>query len=120
MVVMVLLMLLQTAMLVFGQVALKLAMQGMPEWQWTWTYIWHEVILNLWMQIAIITLIGAKLFWFWLLGKYPFSQIYPLTSLGFIFGMLAGLVIFHESVGYWQWIGVVLVMVGCYCIARVA
>ena len=120
MIVMVLLMLLQTAMLVFGQVALKLAMQDMPAWQWSWAYIWHEVILNLWMQIAILTLIAANLFWFWLLSKYPFSQIYPLTSLGFIFGMLAGLVIFHESVGYWQWIGVVLVMVGCYCIARVA
>ena len=74
MIVMVLLMLLQTAMLVLGQVALN---------------------------------------------KYPFSQIYPLTSLGFIFGMFSGMLIFHEQVGYLQWIGVILVMVGCYCIAKV-
>ena len=119
MIVMVLLMLLQTAMLVLGQVALKLAMRDMPEWQWSWSYIWNEVILNFWMIVAIILLIAANLFWFWLLNKYPFSQIYPLTSLGFIFGMFSGMLIFHEQVGYLQWIGVVLVMIGCYCIAKV-
>ena len=52
MIVMVLLMLLQTAMLVLGQVALKLAMRDLPEWQWSWSYIWNEVILNFWMMIG--------------------------------------------------------------------
>lgn len=119
MITMVLLMLLQTAMLVFGQVALKLGMRDMPAWQWNWHYIWHEVILNAWLMVAVVLLIAANLFWLWLLDKYPFSQIYPLTSLGFIFGMLSGLFIFHETVGYLQWIGVVMVMLGCYFIAKV-
>ena len=44
--------------------------------------------------------------------------IYPLTSLGFVFGMLSGVFIFHETVGYLQWIGVVMVMLGCYFIAK--
>lgn len=119
MITMILLMLLQTASLVLGQVALKLGMRDMPEWQWSWSYIWHEVILNFWLMVAVALLIFANLFWLWLLNKYPFSQIYPLTSLGFIFGMLAGLFIFHEQVGYMQWIGVVMVMLGCYFIAKV-
>ena len=119
MMTMILLMLLQTAMLVLGQVALKLAMRDMGDWQWTWTYIWHEVLLNAWMMVGVVLLIGANLFWLWLLNKYPFSQIYPLTSLGFIFGMLFGLFIFHEQVGYMQWIGVVMVMLGCNFIAKV-
>ena len=76
-------MLLQTAMLVLGQVFLKLGMRDMGEWQWTCSYIWHEVILNIWMMLAVVFLIGANLFWMWLLNKYPFSQIYPLTSLLF-------------------------------------
>ena len=119
MITMILLMLLQTARLVFGQVFLKLAMRDMGEWQWTGHYIWHEVILNFWLMLGVLLLIGANLFWLWLLNKYPFSQIYPLTSLGFVFGMLSGLFIFHEQVGYMQWIGVVMVMLGCYFIAKV-
>lgn len=118
MIVMILWMLLQTAMLVFGQVFLKLAMRDMDAWQWSWSYIWHQVILNGWMMIGIVLLIAANVFWLWLLNKYPFSQIYPLTSLGFIFGMLSGMMIFHESVNYMQWIGVVMVMAGCYFIAK--
>lgn len=119
MITMVLLMLLQTAMLVFGQVALKLGMADMPAWEWSWHFFWHEVILNAWLMAAVVLLIAANLFWFWLLNKYPFSQIYPLTSLGFVFGMLGGIFIFHEQVGYLQWIGVVMVMLGCYFIAKV-
>ena len=119
MLTMILYMLLQTAMLVFGQVALKLGMRDMPDWEWSWHYFWQEVILNFWFLIGLILLIGANLFWLWLLDKFPFSQIYPLTSLGFIFGMLSGLFIFHETVGYLQWIGVAMVMMGCYFIAKV-
>ena len=118
MLTMILLMLFQTAMLVLGQVALKLGMRTMPDWQWSWSFLWHEVLLNAWLMAAIILLVAANLFWLWLLNKYPFSQIYHLTSLGFVFGMLSGVFIFHESVGYLQWLGVVMVMLGCYFIAK--
>lgn len=119
MVTMILLMLLQTAMLVFGQVFLKLGMRDMGAWQWQWNYIWHEVVLNGWLLIGLVLLVGANLFWLWLLDKFPFSQIYPLTSLGFVFGMLSGVFIFHETVGVMQWVGVMMVMLGCYFIAKV-
>lgn len=119
MLTMILYMLLQTSMLVFGQVFLKLGMARMGAWEWSWTYVWNEVILNIWFLLGLILLIGANLFWLWLLDKFPFSQIYPLTSLGFIFGMLSGMFIFHETVGYMQWIGAVMVMLGCYFIAKV-
>ena len=118
MITMILLMLLQTAMLAFSQVALKLGMEGM-KWEWSWSFIWHHVILNAWLMIAVALMIGANLFWLWMLHKYPLSQVYPLTSLGFIFGMLSGWLIFHEQVGYLQWFGVMLVIIGCICIARV-
>ena len=111
-------MLLQTAMLAFSQVALKLGMRGL-QWEWSWSFIWHHVILNAWLMIAIVLMVGANLFWLWLLNKYPLSQVYPLTSLGFIFGMLCGLLVFHETVGFMQWFGVFLVIAGCFCIAKV-
>ena len=69
--------------------------------------------------IAVALMIIANLFWLWMLHKYPLSQVYPLTSLGFIFGMLSGWLIFHEQVGLMQWLGVMLVIIGCICIAKV-
>ena len=65
MVTMILLMLLQTAMLVFGQVFLKLGMRDMGAWQWTWNYIWHEVVLNAWLLIGLVLLnVICALFYF--------------------------------------------------------
>ena len=118
MVQMFLLMLLQTAMLAFSQVALKLAMEGM-HWEWSWSFIWHNVILNGWLMLAVTLMIGANLFWLWMLHKYPLSQVYPLTSLGFVFSVIAGMIVFHEHVAPIHWIGVLLIMAGCICIARV-
>ena len=74
MITMVLLMLLQTAMLAFSQVTLKLAMEGM-HWEWSWSFIWHNVILNGWLMLAVTLMIGANLFWLWMLHKYPLSQV---------------------------------------------
>lgn len=118
MIIMVLLMLLQTATLAFSQVALKLAMANL-KWEWSWSFIWHHVILNAWLMFAILLMIAANLFWLWMLHKYDFSKVYPLTSLGFIFGILAGLFIFHEQVGLMQWIGVAMVVTGCMFIADI-
>ena len=118
MLTMLLLMLLQTAMLAFSQVALKLAMEGL-KWEWSWNFIWNHVLLNAWLMFAVLLMIAANLFWLWLLHKYPLSQIYPLTSLGFIFGMLSGFLIFHEQVGFLQWLGVMMVIAGCFLIAKV-
>lgn len=114
---MILLMLFQTSMLVGGQVFFKLGMQGIDSIIWSWDFILHQILLNVWLLIGVLFLIGANLFWLWLLKMYPFSVIYPLTSLGFVFGMLSGMLIFHETVTLTQWIGVIMVMGGCYFIA---
>ena len=50
--------------------------------------------------------------------KYPFSMAYPLASMSYVFGMLAAIFIFHEDVPLTRWLGVVLIMGGCYFIAK--
>ena len=114
---MILLMLLQTSMLVGGQVCFKLGMQGIDSFVWSWDFICHQILLNAWLLIGVVFLVAANLFWLWLLKMFPFSLIYPMTSLGFIFGMLSGMFIFHETVTFTQWIGAFMVMGGCYFIA---
>lgn len=111
-------MLLQTASLAGGQVLLKLGMKDLPAFQWTWDYILHHVLLNGYLLIGAVLLVVANLYWLWLLKVYPFSVIYPLTSLGFALGMLAGVLVFGESVSLVQWLGVVVIMAGCFMIAK--
>ena len=119
MVQLLLFMLIQQAMAVLGQLLLKKGMGDAGAFAWTAEFWGRHVFLNLWLQVGLILLIVANVFWLWILNKYPFSIVYPLTSLGFIFSVISGMIIFHESVGYLQWIGVVMVMLGCFFIARV-
>ena len=51
--------------------------------------------------------------------KVALAEVTNKPAIGFIFGMLSGMFIFHETVGYLQWIGVMMAMVWCYCIAKV-
>jgi undecaprenyl phosphate-alpha-L-ara4N flippase subunit ArnE len=43
---------------------------------------------------------------------------YPLVSLSYVFGMIAAMVFFNEPVNLTKWIGVLLIMLGCYFIAK--
>ena len=49
---------------------------------------------------------------------YPLSQSYPMVSLSFVFGMIAAMLVFHESIDAGKWLGVVLIIIGCILIAR--
>ena len=111
-------MLVQQAMSVIGQLLLKMGMQKVENFSWTWHAI-GQVFTNLHLQVGLWLLIAANVFWLWLLNKYAFSLVYPLTSLGFIFSVLAGMIVFHEYVSPIHWVGVVLIMAGCLCIAHV-
>ena len=53
-----------------------------------------------------------------ILKNYPFSMAYPLISMSYVFGMVASVLIFHETVPAVRWIGVLLIMAGCYFIAK--
>jgi drug/metabolite transporter (DMT)-like permease len=43
---------------------------------------------------------------------------YPLVSLSYVFGMIAAIVFFHETVDWVKWLGVLFIMLGCYLIAK--
>ena len=43
---------------------------------------------------------------------------YPMVSLSYVLGMVAAIVVFREEVSPTQWLGVLLIMAGCYLIAK--
>lgn len=107
----------QTIFLSGGQVLLKLAMAPLPKFSWSWAYF--KALLTDWWLLACGASFGvATLLWLYILKHFPFSQAYPLTALGYIFGMLAAILVFGETVPWFRWIGVALIVLGCFFIMK--
>lgn len=107
----------QSLLLAGGQVFLKFALNRMLPFAWTFDF-WKSVFAN-WQFAACGLCYGAgSILWFYIIKNFPFSMAYPLVSLSYVFGMIAAIVFFHEPVNMTKWLGVLLIMAGCYFIAR--
>ena len=111
-------MILQTTMQAMSQITLKMGLQLINGFEWSWNCILHQVLLNWLLMVAIVLIIAANLFWFYILKYFPFSYAYPLTALGFVIGMFASMLFLHEPIVWSQWIGVVLIMGGCFFLLK--
>lgn len=112
-----LLAILQSVLLAGGQVFLKIALERMPAFGWTWAF-WRQMLVN-WPFAVCGLLFGASsLLWMYIVKHWPLSVAYPMISLSYVFGMLAAVVFFHEEVSATKWLGVALIMAGCCLIAK--
>ena len=109
--------LLQSFFLAGGQVMLKLAMAASGPFKWSWSFF-RSQLTNWWFLGCGICYAAGTVLWMYILKKFPFSMAYPMISLSYVFGMLAAIFIFHESIPATRWIGVFLIMSGCVLIAR--
>lgn len=107
----------QTIFLSSGQVLVKLAMAKLPPFSWSWQYF-LAVLTDWWLLACGISFGIATVLWLYILRHYPFSQAYPLTAMGYIFGMIAAILVFGEVVPLSRWLGVLLIMGGCMLIMR--
>lgn len=107
----------QSLLLAGGQVFLKIALERMPAFGWTWAF-WRTMLLN-WPFAVCGLLFGASsVLWMYIVKHFPLSVAYPMISLSYVFGMLAAIVFFHEEVSTTKWLGVALIMAGCCLIAK--
>lgn len=105
----------QSILLSLGQLLLKVAMTRMPEMEMSWNTL-VSVLTNWWLAAAGVTLTGAGLMWMYILRHYPFSQAYPLSAMAFVFGMIASVLLLGETVSPKAWVGVLLIMAGCWLV----
>lgn len=107
----------QSALLAIGQVFLKFALQKMHPFGWTKDFWWH-LLIN-WQFACSGAFFGASsVLWMYIVKHYPLSVAYPMISLSYVFGMLAAIAFFHESVSTVKWIGIGFIMIGCCLIAK--
>lgn len=57
------------------------------------------------MALAFFALLGA-------LSIFNVSFVVPVTALSYIAGAVGGVIFLHERVGFWRWVGVLLVAIG--------
>ena len=107
----------QCLFLAGGQVCLKFAMTRMAKFSLTWTFI-ANILTNWYLLASGICMAFATALWLYLMKHFAFSIIYPMISISYIFGMLAAIYIFHETVPITRWIGVLLIMAGIVLIAK--
>ena len=100
-----------------GQVCLKFAMNKMDKFSFTWSYF-SELLTNWWLLASGICMAGATVLWLYIIKHFDFSMVYPMISISYIFGMLAAIFIFHETIPATRWIGVLLIMGGVILIAK--
>lgn len=107
----------QSMLLCGGQVLLRFALQKMGVFSWT-AHFFASQLTNWWFLGCGICYAAATVLWMYIIKNFPFSMAYPMISLSYVFGMLAAMLIFHETIPVTRWIGVALIMGGCILVAR--
>ena len=107
----------QSLFLASGQVFLKLAMMRMDKFSFTWKFF-REAAQNWPFAACGLSMLMATLLWLYILKHFEFSVAYPLTSISYIIGMAAAILVFHEAIPYTRWIGVILIMVGVFLVVK--
>ena len=97
--------------LAFGQVLLKFGLAKTSAFCWTWKYF-RDFFTNWWLLGSGLCMVTASIIWFYILKHNELSLAYPLISISYIFGTVAAIFIFHETVPATRWLGVLFIMIG--------
>ncbi len=110
-----LLLLVNVLLLVGGQMLWKVGAASIESWSF------NTIIFLVKSPFFIgggLLYVVATFIWMYIITKLPFSVAYPLQSLSYVIGVLAAYFYFKENVDVSQWIGVCVIVVGVYLIAK--
>lgn len=106
----------QSLMLSFGQLTMKLGLDRMPRFSWT-SEFWGDLLTNWMFMLCGILFACASLLWMYILKHFPLSMAYPMASMSYIFALLMAIFFLHEDVSWNRWVGIAFIMVGCVFVA---
>ena len=109
----------QSALLAGGQVFLKFALAKMESFGWNQAF-WLSLFTNWQFAMCGLCFVSCSILWMYIVKHYPLSVAYPMISLSYVFGMVAAIIFFHETVALYKWVGVALIIGGCCLIAAPA
>lgn len=112
-----LLALFQSVLLAGCQVFLKFAVSEIGSFGWNKAF-GMNLLSNWWLLGSGLCFAFSSLLWIFIIKHYPFSMAYPLISLSYVFGLIASMVFFHETIPLTRWLGVFLIIGGCFLIVK--
>ena len=96
---------------------MKIALNAAGKASFTWAFFVSQ-LANWWWLACGAAFTAAALLWMYILRHWSFSLAYPLSSLAYIFGMIAAMLVFHEHIAWTQWVGILFIMAGCYLVVH--
>ncbi len=112
---MTLLCLLNTALMVTGQILFKVGSQGK-----TLANI-SDMIKLMFSPVVLVALClyaGTTMLWLYILSKVDISFAYPIQALAFPVVMLVSAFMFHEQIPALRWVGVVVIFIGVLLVVQ--
>ena len=113
-----LLVIISTLLLVINQIFVKFWIVNRNISVWPINIEFFKNLFSYEILISVISMGFGGFLWIALLKKIEFSILYPLISISYIFGLLAAVIIFEESVPLLRWIGVLIIILGIFLITR--
>ena len=107
----------QTFFLVLSQVFLKFGLNKISKFSLSFE-TFKLIITNYYFWLTALSMGIATGIWVYVLRKNEFSVAYPLISISYIFGLLAAVFIFKESVPLGRWLGVGVIILGIFLITK--
>ena len=71
-----------------------------------------------WIILGFVCYGISAILWLDVLSKLDFSLAFPLVSLTYVFSLIIGRFIFHETVGVDRIVGVLLILCGLFFVVR--
>lgn len=112
---MTLLCLLNTALLVTGQILFKVGSNGKQ------LSSIEDVIRMLFSPVILAALClyaGTTVLWLYILSRTPMSHAYPIQALAYPVVLLLSMLLFKEPVSMTKWIGVAVIVFGVIIATR--
>ena len=108
---MTLLCLLNTSLMVLGQILFKLGSRGqnLDSFKAIIKMMFSPVVL-----LALCVYGGTTVLWLYILSKVEISFAYPIQALAFPLVLIISAVLFHETIPINRWIGVLIIFLGVY------
>ncbi|MBM2824872.1 MAG: 4-amino-4-deoxy-L-arabinose transferase [Dehalococcoidales bacterium] len=78
-----------------------------------------HIFTNPRVLIGVFCYVLSLVLWLGALSTLNVSQVYPLMSLSYVITAIFAFAFLKESMTIFNWVGILLVLVGCFLITRV-
>ncbi len=110
-----------TLLITTGQVLWKIGLQKIGGFYIAEKSIvenFFRIVFNGWIFSGFVVYAIATGFFMWLLSKFEISLVIPISSVAFIYSLLAGYWIFNETISPLRIVGVICIMFGVFLVVR--